>query len=823
MKPMFLGLQARLMAGLIILVCFTLAIVAYSLLQDSHRQLEKFQHTQAEYQAKSLAEGSLDALVTHDYELLERWVASSLPSKEYAYAALIKPNGLILTHTNIDLIGHKDEALINIKGTQFHNHNYLSRPVLEVIHPAYIGKKHLANAHVAYYLDEEHGFSEESVPLIITAILLSVLALSIGSFIITRKIINPINSLTRDVSNISPDKLVTLDKKVLDRHDEVGALARTFGAISAHLFHSYQQLKHKSAELEERVIERTSELTATNKSLAESEQRISTIVDNIADAVIIVDESGEIESCNNAAQYIFEYSTKELTGKNIQYLFPDLSKKENKFYSIQSEVYETTATKKHGDEFPIEMSVRDIIFDNKHLYTLVMRDITARKAMIDDLKHMADHDPLTGLLNRAYFHDEIERIFDRVKRGNSEPCALLYIDLDNFKYVNDTLGHAAGDRVLIDVTTMLKKRTRKSDVLCRLGGDEFTILIYNTTPKLAEEIANSFRESMSAYVFQEGNETVDVGCSIGISMFTENSKSAELEVSYADFACHQAKLSGRNCVKLFHNNDKELAATNSKDVGWSHRIKDAIEHNKFELIYQPILEVSSQKITTVEVFLRMRDENGELMLPSAFLPSAERFGLMEAVDHWVITHAVENLASMSATLPDLNFSINISTGSIHSGGLYQVIKRALKTHKIKANKLTFEITEKIAVTDLMKAAEQLHKIKAIGCNIALDDFGSGYASFSHLEELPLDTIKIDSSYTRQISQQPSKRKVIFAINQMANTLGINVVAKHVEDKDVYQLLKDNNIKYMQGYYINQPCLSIGELFDIDTLKNKNLS
>lgn len=810
---MFVGLQARLTAGLIILVCLTLSFMAYSLLQDSHRQLESFQLTQAKYQAQTLAEGSLDALVTHDYELLERWVASSLPSKEYAYAALVKPNGLVLTHSNIDLIGHKESTSKGLGKSITRNKTYLSRPVLEVVNPAYIGKKHLANAHVAYYLDVEHGLAEESVPLIISAILLSVVVLSLGSFVITRRIINPINSLTESVSAVSPDTRLELEDKVLVRKDEVGTLARTFSAISTHLFHAYQQIKQKSIELEDRVVERTNELTETNKTLIESEKRISAIVDNIADAVVIINKSGEIESCNNAAQRIFEYSAKEFEGINIRVLFPSLTEKEQQFYVLQSGEHEVVASRKGGEKFPLEMSVRDIIFDEKQIYILVMRDITTRKAMIDDLKHMADHDPLTGLLNRAFFNDEVERVFDRVKRGSSEPCAILFIDLDNFKYVNDTLGHAAGDRVLIDVTKILKKRTRRSDVLCRLGGDEFTVLIYNTTPKLAEEIANSFRQTMSEYMFQEGNESVDVGCSVGISMITKSSESAEQEISHADYACHQAKNAGRNCVKLFHDDDKEQAATSSKDVGWSRRIKDAIDYDQFEVVYQPIQEIETRNFSSVEIFLRMRGENGELMLPSAFLPSAERFGLMGDVDSWVITHAIETLANESENFKDLNLSINISPRSIYSGGLHAVIENALKAHNVKPNKLTLEVTEKSAITDLAKAAAQLNQLKALGCRIALDDFGSGYASFSHLEELPLDIIKIDSSYTRQISQEPSGQKIIFAINKMAEALGIKVVAKHVESEEAFTLLKENNIAYAQGYYVKKPCLSLDELFD----------
>jgi diguanylate cyclase (GGDEF)-like protein len=350
-------------------------------------------------------------------------------------------------------------------------------------------------------------------------------------------------------------------------------------------------LKVANEELETRVQERTGELLESNRHLQNSKSRITAIMENVADGIITYDENNIIESFNRAAEQIFGYSAAEASGRNIAFLIripqslpsasadiSDLTQhldalnsksgeqsspvSENTVINVDESIWqkkakgaqskEVTAMRKDGSVFPLELSVRQITLDNQCLSIAIVRDITERKAELEHLQHLADHDALTGLFNRNFFRQELDRLVEQIKRSEERQSALFYIDLDNFKYVNDTLGHAAGDEVLKDVTAILKTRTRKADLLCRLGGDEFTVIIYNTNEEQAKHIAESFRQEMQSYAYTEGKHKIDVGCSIGIALITQDSKSSESILAHADYACYQAKRSGRNRVCIFN-------------------------------------------------------------------------------------------------------------------------------------------------------------------------------------------------------------------------------------------------------------------------------
>lgn len=811
---MKVGLQTRLLTSLIFLVVSTLSIMGYVLLEDAERRINHQQLTQAQYQAKTLAKGSLDALVTRDYELLERWVASSLPSEEYAYAALVRPDGTTLTHTNLVNVGHKTSTETGLKDSFIKNTYYNKRPVTEIIHPAYVGTKHIANAHIAFYLDMDRGVADESIPWIITALLLTLLVLIIGSFAISRKIINPINYLTRTVASASLDKHIALEKNIVDRNDEVGSLARTFSSMSDRLIGAYLQIKQKSIELEDRVNERTQALSESNKYLQESESRIASIMENVHDGVITFNAEGVIESYNNSAEKLFCFTKLEAIGNKINILVPKECSDQDKniFDNIQALkerfvdgcAQEIIAQCKNGTLFPLEISLSEQELGEQVFYIATMRDITDRKAMVENLRYAADHDELTGLYNRSYFLQELERVVSRTHRDQNQTCAVFYIDLDNFKYVNDTMGHAAGDQVLIEITNIMMKRLRKSDLSARLGGDEFAVLIYDTNVKMAEEIANSFRQCMEDYRFTQSDETADVGCSIGIAMITKECSSAKDVVAHADYACYQAKRAGRNRVRLFYHEDKNDIDMMSLDMGWSRRIKNAIEEDSFVLAYQPIVNIATQETDCYEVLIRMQDTNGELILPGGFLPAAERLGLSEMIDEWVIGKAINTLAELRNTNNNLRFSINLSPPSLTSGKVCELIEQTLVTTGLDPSALTFELTESMAISNLTAASACLHRIKDIGCFTSLDDFGSGFSSFPYLKELPIDIVKIDGRYVKNLVSDKVNQAMVKSISDITSAMGKQTVAEFVEDEGALKLLAEFGIDYGQGFYLGRP-------------------
>ena len=552
------GIRSRLLASLLALLLLAIGLTGIILLSDAEKHIDEFRQTQLKFQARTLADGSLDGLVAEDFSILEGWVASSLPSKEYAYALLVRLDGRVMSHTNMDMIGRMISTPNNLKNTLVRNVEYLNRPVKEAIYPAIVGTKHLANAHVAYYLDLEYEQETETIFRLVMVLVLSTTLLAIGIYFITKRLINPIRRLTTSVSEFSIDKNIIIEKDIINRKDEIGELSSTFQNLFHRLTASYKELDARRHELEYRVKERT-------KELQKNESYIKSIIENVADAVVCIGSDGIIQSFNTPAEKLFGYNKEDAIGKAVNILMPETYSDNHHSY-IKNYLLNGKATKvgkgsveligkhKDGYEFPMEISVNELVTKDTHIFIAIMRDITERKKELDDLHYYANHDTLTGIYNRKHFMHELEYVVDGTRHGDDEKCALLYIDLDKFKYVNDTMGHATGDQVLRDVTAIMKQRLRKSDLIARLGGDEFAIILFGTTPDVAEKISNSFRDEINNYKYKVDGHTVDISCSIGIAMINENYQSADNVLADADKALYEAKRGGRNQVCIFKAN-----------------------------------------------------------------------------------------------------------------------------------------------------------------------------------------------------------------------------------------------------------------------------
>ena len=546
--------------------------------------------------------------------------------------------------------------------------------------------------------------------------------------------------------------------------------------------------------------------------------RMQAILDNAAEGIITIDEHGTIEIFNNAAQQLFGYSAKEAIGRNVDLIVPQPHKENHDDYlaryletgeqRIMGAAREVEGQHKDGSLIPISLKVSEIHLASGRLFTALVEDIGERKAMMDYLRHLAEHDTVTGLFNRQYFLAELERAVARARRKPEECCSLLYIDLDNFKYVNDTLGHQAGDKVLMEVSELLERRSRRSDLLARLGGDEFAVILYDLDLVGAETAADGFRKLLAEYVFKYEGKVVDVGCSIGVAQLGEEVRDKEELMAQADLACHIAKRRGRNRVHVYQSRDQERVATMETDMGWSLRIKAAIEQGHFRFARQPIADAHSGEIRAYEILLRMeeqgKDGESELIMPAGFLPAAERFGLLAAIDHWVVEHAIADLGRRLAEEPELRYAINLSAKAIDDGTILATITRALEEHQVPAGNLTFEVTETQAVANLGHAVEFLKKLRAAGCKTALDDFGAGYCSFAYLKEMPVDHIKIDGSFVRDICDTDLQRAMVKAMVDIAGTIGIRTVAEFVEDEKCLGVLRELGVDAVQGYHIGRP-------------------
>ena len=544
------------------------------------------------------------------------------------------------------------------------------------------------------------------------------------------------------------------------------------------------------------------------------QQRLETILDNAAEGIITFDADGRIESFNKAAEGLFGYTEDEVVGSDLSLIVPPQLRENREDYLkhfMRTEIQrlighegEVTGRHKDGATFHMALKISAMTLDGKQLYTGLVADITERKAMLEHLKDMAEHDGLTGLYNRSYFQQELERVVERVRRAGGICCALLYIDLDNFKYINDTLGHTAGDKLIIEVASLLNKRARKSDLIARIGGDEFSVLLFDTTPMLSVQVAESFRAKLADFIFKCGGDMVDIGCSIGITAISPDTTSATAVLSQADLACHLAKRGGRNRVHLYNPEDDESIAAMSLDMGWSRRIKEAIEKDRFVLARQPIVNTSTRKIESHEILIRMLDERNELIMPSGFLSTAERFGLSAEIDKWVIHHAIEDLVRRRQESPHLRYAINLSGRTLTTPGICELIQNKISEAGLDPSALTFEVTETVAISDMAAAEIFLSRLRSMGCHTALDDFGSGMASFAYLKDLPVDYVKIDGRFVKNMADSAVDQAMVKAMNEIAHALGKQTIAEFVENEECFLLLAEFGVDYGQGYYLGRP-------------------
>jgi diguanylate cyclase (GGDEF)-like protein/PAS domain S-box-containing protein len=545
------------------------------------------------------------------------------------------------------------------------------------------------------------------------------------------------------------------------------------------------------------------------------QSRLELILDNAGEGIITIDSDGFIETFNTAAQQLFGFSAEEALGAYSGHIVKlSESRVHGDFLEFckhhspmgTNRINETVLTVRHkdGTTFPMSINVSDLWVEGRQLFIAIVEDISERMALMDNLRTMAEHDSLTGLYNRDYFMTELDRVVENIKRGVRNDLALLYLDLDNFKFVNDTMGHLAGDQLLVEVTDMLSRRTRKSDLLARLGGDEFALLIYGTNEEQVAAAAESYRKLLADYVFKYDGKIVNIGCSIGVTLFGQEPQIKEDILVEADIACHIAKRNGRNRTHIYKSNDKENMAAMSADMGWAARIKNAIAQNQFIITCQPIVDVKTKKVSRQEVLLRLRSDDGTIIHPSGFLPSAERFGLMRAIDKWVIENAIEILGNQLKHKPDTRFSINISAKTLEDATMFEVITQAFKQYSVNPKYVTFEITENTAISTMGSAVEFLNKVRDLGCQTALDDFGVGYSSFAYLKDLPVDLVKIDGSFVRNMQKDALQFAMVRSMNDVAHALGKQTVAEYVENADCLEKLQEIGVDYVQGYFIGKP-------------------
>jgi diguanylate cyclase (GGDEF)-like protein len=418
------------------------------------------------------------------------------------------------------------------------------------------------------------------------------------------------------------------------------------------------------------------------------------------------------------------------------------------------------------------------------------------------LLRLANHDVLTGLFNRRRLVEELKKEIDNVT-VNEFSSALLFIDLDQFKYVNDTCGHPAGDRLIRKVADQLKRSVGERGMVARFGGDEFAVLASCIDRHKTKLLADSILEDMRRLAHIENNSVFHVHCSIGIAMIPSDKFDHDELFAQADIACREAKANGRNRLQFYSMSERE-AERMVADVGWVSKLREAIDQSLFTRRFQPIVHIASGRITHHEVLLRMTSETGRTIAPDAFLPAAVRFGLMAEIDTWMVEHALRAMAEYRLDRPDLRFSINLSANAFETQDLTEFVQLHLEKNNIPPSSVIFEITESIAVRHLSFVERQIASLREIGCELALDDFGTGYSSFSYLQRLPVDYIKIDGVFIRELLKNPVDQKMVRLIGEIGQEAGMKVIAEYVQNGPTLALLGDLGIDLAQGYYIGRP-------------------
>lgn len=557
---------------------------------------------------------------------------------------------------------------------------------------------------------------------------------------------------------------------------------------------------------------------------AEREKAQRTL-DALHDAVITVDAAGRLRSLNPAAAMLIGRSAQTLLGEpfdNLIALRHAEQRDESRHFDLASEI----ARLPDEGERRFELAPVDAIDDDAGLQAalsrttgvdgeagdiiLILRDNSTERRFTRELEYQATHDALTGCTNRHYFERELERRAS-AHLASGEHYALLYMDLDQFKIVNDTAGHTAGDRLLIELTDNLRAILRDGDVLCRLGGDEFGLIIVDVDRAQAREIADRVYGLFQSLVFTHDEHAFTVRACLGLVHCEETSGETGDLLAAADIACYSAKENGRNELCEFRAED-EAMAMRSSELNWLPRLQRALDMNEFRLHAQPVYELPqggrTGRIAHFEFLLRLAGEDGREITPWQIIQSAERYGLMRDIDRWVIRQALSQmnaLATRQGGWPhDVGFSINLSGQSAADATLIDFIREQYDIYDIDPKRVWFEITETAAISHFATAVELAQQIRALGSAIALDDFGSGLSSFGYLKHLPVDVLKIDGQFVRELASNTIDREMVRAISQIARAMDIRTVAEFVEDEQTMEALTEIGIDFAQGYHIARP-------------------
>lgn len=621
----------------------------------------------------------------------------------------------------------------------------------------------------------------------------------------------------------------------------------TIDSLKASLEKSYQQnsshtvavqanssLESTLQEYDLALIEAKKDVLSSQNDLERVRTHTRVTLESLQEGVITTDSQGKVNYLNPSAEKLLVISEKEAINQPLEHVFMILDEQTRlpiplsttadiALQALSDIEMASQPILIRGNDSEIAIDWKDAPIKNEQGETLgaviTFHDITDAHNLKLQLKHQATHDGLTGLLNRSEFDRRLKNILES-SYDQVSTHTLIYIDLDQFKIVNDTCGHHAGDELLKQLASLLKPQVRGRDTLARLGGDEFAVLLEYCPKEISLKIAKTLLRTIQDFRFLWEDNAFDVGASMGVVHFSSNEITLNDPLSVADAACYKAKELGRNRIHeidLFANYQKDSEPHG--EMEWVNKINKAITDDRFLLYQQTIAPVdpSRKEKKSYEILLRMLDADDNIIPPGAFLPAAERYNIISKLDRYVIKKTFDWLAKNPAVLAlTEQCSINLSGPSLSDAELPEFVSQCFREYAIPFEKICFEITETSVIQNLDTAKEFMSGLQAQGCIFALDDFGTGMSSFSYLKQLPVNKLKIDGSFVRDIAQDPIDLAMTRSINEIGHVMGMQTIAEFVEGSEILQLLKEIGVDYAQGYHIAKP-------ENIDRLKEELLT
>ena len=534
------------------------------------------------------------------------------------------------------------------------------------------------------------------------------------------------------------------------------------------------------------------------------------LLEDLPDAILLLERGGVIAYANAAAEGLYGQPSAELSGRMFPTLLAEPFAKEyteslgrvgaGETVSLVGERREVVGHKPDGSSLPMELTLSEVRVGQAHAVAAVARDISERKLAEAQMRVMADQDALTELVNRIGFERALtEHVVHSARYGNAG--SVIALGIDNFKYVNESLGTEAGDELLVSLAELIHRRLRKTDILARVGADVFGVLVHATELTDALEVAEDLLGTVRRHGFVLRGEGMRITVSAGVTSVDERSVLGAELLAEAETAMHRAKESGRDRV-IGHDPAGRTGVEERR--AWSERVRQATERGLFVLTSQPIVHLQSGETTQHEVLVRMREDGGGLVLPAAFLATAERFGLIGGVDRWVTQQAVRLIEAHNREGRDLLLEVNLSGKTMTDTRFPEEVKRHISSAGIDPASLIFEVTETAAVADIEHARKFARSLSRLGCRFALDDFGSGYASFYYLKHLPISYLKIDGEFVRDLPDSPADRLIVKALVDVCEGLGIKTIAEFVTDQRTMDIVRELGVDFAQGYHLGKP-------------------